>query len=93
MAGFLMMKTLALTLSCILLKWPNILQKYYGVHTARFSKYVLQFSNIMHEVRKDNKIIGGHKNESKKNEYSASNHLLRVGHKKQTYCKSRTLVT
>ena len=61
-----MMKTLALTLSCILLKWPNILQKYYGVHTARFSKYVLQFSNIMHEVRKDNKIIGGHKNESKK---------------------------
>ena len=30
-------------------KWPNILQKSCGVHTARFLKYVWQFYNIMHE--------------------------------------------
>ena len=30
-------------------KWPNILQKSCGVHTARFLKYVWSFYNIMHE--------------------------------------------
>ena len=30
-------------------KWPNILQKSYGAHTARFLKYVWPFYNIMHE--------------------------------------------
>ena len=30
-------------------KWPNILQKSRGVHTARFLKYVWSFYNIMHE--------------------------------------------
>ena len=30
-------------------KWPNILLKSCGVHTARFSKYVWPFYNIMHE--------------------------------------------
>ena len=30
-------------------KWPNILQKSCGVHTARFLKYVWPFYNIMYE--------------------------------------------
>ena len=30
-------------------KWPNILLKFCGVHTARFLKYVWPFYNIMHE--------------------------------------------
>ena len=30
-------------------KWPNILQKSYGVHAARFFKYVWPFYNIMQE--------------------------------------------
>ena len=30
-------------------KWPSILQKSCGVHTARFLKYVWPFYNIMHE--------------------------------------------
>ena len=30
-------------------KLPNILLKSYGVHTARFLKYVWSFFNIMHE--------------------------------------------
>ena len=30
-------------------KWPNILLKFYGVNTARFLKYVWPFYNIMHE--------------------------------------------
>ena len=34
-------------------KWPNILQKSGGVHTARFLKYVWSFSNVMHERVKE----------------------------------------
>ena len=30
-------------------KWPNVLQKSCGVHTARFLKYVSPFYKIMHE--------------------------------------------
>ena len=30
-------------------KWPNILYKFCGVHTARFLKCVRPFCNIMHE--------------------------------------------
>ena len=30
-------------------KWPNILQKSCGAHTARFLKYVWPFYIIMHE--------------------------------------------
>ena len=30
-------------------KWPNILQKSFGVNTARFLKYVWPFYNIIHE--------------------------------------------
>ena len=30
-------------------KWPKILQKSCGVHTARFLNYVWPFYNIMHE--------------------------------------------
>ena len=30
-------------------KWPKILLKYCGVHTARFLKYVWPFYNIMHK--------------------------------------------
>ena len=33
----------------MLKKWTNILQKSYGVYTARFSKYIGSFINIMHE--------------------------------------------
>ena len=30
-------------------KWPNMFEIFYGVHTARFLKYVWSFFNIMHE--------------------------------------------
>ena len=30
-------------------KWPNILLKSCGVHTAKFLKYVWPFYNIIHE--------------------------------------------
>ena len=35
-------------------KWPNILQKSYDVHTARFLKYAWPFYNITHERVKQN---------------------------------------
>ena len=38
-----------------IVKWPNILQKSCGVHTASFLKYVSPFYNIMHERVKNNK--------------------------------------
>ena len=38
-------------------KWPNILLKPCGVHTATFLKYVWPFYNIMHERVKDLQII------------------------------------
>ena len=34
-------------------KWPNVLQKFCHVHTARFLKYVWPFYNIMHEKVKN----------------------------------------
>ena len=38
-------------------KWPSILLKPCGVHTATFLKYVWPFYNIMHERVKDLQII------------------------------------
>ena len=39
-----------LTFSCLVLKkWPSILQKSYGVNTARFLKQVWPFFKLLHE--------------------------------------------
>ena len=43
-------------------KWSNILWKCFGVHTARFFKYVWPFFNIMHE-----RLINQHENSSRIN--------------------------